>query len=74
MDELRVEGGGLREGADRCSHLFDILDLFAEALQFRFGVDHPAGHFGGSLLSPQWCCIRGTFLGRGSRGCGRWPL
>ena len=68
MDELRVEGGGLREGADWCSHLFDILHLLAEALQFRFGVDHPAGHFGGVCFRPDGVAFAEHFLGEEVEG------
>ena len=68
MDELRVEGGGLREGADRCSHLFDILHLLAEALQFCFGVDHPAGHFGGVCFRPDGVAFAEHFLGEEVQG------
>ena len=58
----------MREGGDRSAHLFNILDLFAEALQFRFGVDHPAGHLGRVCFCPDSVAFAEHFLGEEVEG------
>ncbi len=48
--------------------LFDILHLLAEALQFRFGVDNMAGHFGVISLGADGVAFAEHLLGEEIEG------